>query len=74
MQNITYKAVFGILITIILFFGSAYFRKLEQVSSQLVTVQKDILVIQQNMLTRQEVKAMIDNEIELALFRQSNKK
>jgi hypothetical protein len=74
IQNITYKTVAGIMLTIIMFFGAAYFNKLEEVSTQIIKVQKDILIIQNNMLTRNDVENMIDNKIELYFYKTNNKK
>lgn len=71
---ITYKVLFGILIIIIGFFGAAYFNKLNEIQKDLVSLQIKVAEIQSSIMTRQDVKEMIRDEVQKYHFIKDNNK
>lgn len=62
-QNITYKVMFGILIVIVGFFAIQQLNKLTEIEKSIIMIQKDIVKIQSSILTRNEVKEIVRDEI-----------
>ena len=67
-NNITYKAIFGIIATVLIsvlgFISSTQITKLEEIQKDLITVKLQITQIQAQMLTRTDVRLMIKDEVE----------
>lgn len=62
-QNITYKVMFGLLISIVGFFAVQQMNKLTEIQKDIVQLQKTIVQMQVSVLTRQDVKEIARDEI-----------
>lgn len=67
-QNITYKVLVSVIGTLLIavlgFISTAQITKLEEIQKDLMTVKLQITQIQAQMLTRNDVRLMIKDEVE----------